>query len=498
MDRGRPLSPLARTLIGLLLLAAGTAHAARYTFTDRADGISCHYFDVALGVTWPNDHPDGADADGRLEGPHPYASHVIEASDTRPVVRMDVSALVRDWWSGRIPNDGLLVRMLEGSYLTFHAREDPDFTLRPQLLFRYASGVRRYLEPQADAALDCSSLAGLGTRPTLLLKGSSALALRFDFTAVADLGAPSSAELVLVRTGDASSPVRSVLVVQRLVPPIGVAGAPRQDGIARRYPADAGISADPDVLFADGFDSLWLDRRWTRGMTAPSERVEHDAKHHFEPLAGPALRIKIPKGRQVGLDLRYRLKADNGREPDEIYFRYYLRLAADWLSAGDGGKMPGLAGTYGMAAWGDRPWDGYKGWSLRGAYALPPPPGHPAHGRVMLGTYAYHSKTQHDGQPIQWPGSALAALVEPDRWYCIEQRVRLNTPRREDGILQVWVDGRMVFDQTALRLRDAPDIHIDEVWMNFFHGGADAAPVDMHAYIDSVVVARRYIGPMAR
>jgi hypothetical protein len=363
----------------------------------------------------------------------------------------------------------------------------------------YAGGRRQYVEPAANAALDCSSLRGLGQRPVLMLKGSSALALRFDLAHVAALGVPERVELVLVRASQGDS-VAATLVVRRLVSPIGIAGPPRLDGIARRYRADAGIGADPDVLFADGFESRWLDRRWTRGMAAPSERVERDDARRFQPLVGAALRVKIPKGQALGLDLRYGFKAQQGHEPDEIYFRYYLRLADDWLRASEGGKMPGLAGTYGMAGWGGRPWDGFKGWSMRGSYHLPPP-GHPARGQVMLGTYAYDSKTNKYGEPLSWPGSALAALVEPDRWVCVEQRLRLNTPGtpgKEDGLFQVWVDGRLVMDRENLRLRDAPDIHIQEVWMNFFHGGTAAAPADMHAYIDNVVIARRYIGPMAQ
>jgi hypothetical protein len=489
---------LSAVLLGLLL--AGSVQAApRYTFDDRADGISCAYYDVGLGVPWPRGRPDGADADGRLDGPRPYATERLARGDRHRVLRMDVTALVREWLAGRHPNDGLLVQMTQGSYIGFESRHVADVALRPQLLLVYAGGRHRYVEPAADAALDCSSLRGLGQRPVLMLKGSSALALRFDLVPVAALGVPERVELVLVRVpqGDASA---ATLVVRRLVSPIGVAGPPRQDGIASRYRADAGIGADPDVLFADGFESRSLDRRWTRGMAAPSERVERDDAHRFEPLVGAALRVKIPKGRELGLDLRYGFKAQQGREPDEIYFRYYLRLADDWLSASDGGKMPGLAGTYGMAAWGGRPWNGFKGWSMRGSYRLPPP-GHPASGRVMLGTYAYDSKTDKYGEPLSWPGSALAALIEPDRWVCIEQHLRLNTPGtpgKEDGLFQVWVDGRLVMDRENLRLRDAPDIHIQEVWMNFFHGGTAAAPADMHAYIDNVVVARRYIGPLAR
>ncbi len=491
------MSRLACALACLLLVPSSTVHAARFVFHDRADGISCSHFDVGLGVAWPRGRPEGVDASGPGDNTVPYASQVIDANDTRRVVRLNVTTLVHEWWGGRYENDGLLVQMAEGSYLSFHSREDSDIALRPQLVLAFTDGRRRYVEPKADAALDCSSYTGLGTRPTLLLKHSSPLALRFDLTPLSALGRPHSADLLLVRTAERNAS-RSRLSVQRLVAPIGSTGAARQDGIARRYPSDAGIAADPDVLFADGFDAAALDPRWSRGMAAPSKRVEHDESLRFEPIAGPALRVTIPKGRQLGLDLRYRFKANHASEPDEIYFRYYLWFADDWLLAADGGKLPGLAGTYGMAAWGDRPWHGFKGWSLRGAYHMPPAGGHPARGRVMLGSYAYHAKADPLGQPLPWPGDALAALVAPGRWYCIEQRLQLNSPRREDGIFQVWLDGRLVLDRNDLRLRDAPDIHIEEVWMNFFHGGASAAPADMHAYIDGVVIARRYIGPLGR
>ena len=115
----------------------------------------------------------------------------------------------------------------------------------------------------------------------------------------------------------------------------------------------------------------------------------------------------------------------------------------------------------------------------------------------MLGNYVYHSKSAKYGQVLNWPGGGLAALIQPGRWVCVEQRVRLNAPGREDGVLQAWVDGRLVLDRKDLRLRDAPDIHVEEAWMNIFHGGTGVPPVDLHTYIDQVVIARRYIGPIS-
>lgn len=181
-----------------------------------------------------------------------------------------------------------------------------------------------------------------------------------------------------------------------------------------------------------------------------------------------------------------------------MYFRYYLRLARSWWNASDGGKLPGFAGTYGAAGWGGRPWNGVKGWSMRGHFGLHAPASHPAAGQTMLGTYAYHSKTSQFGEPLPWAQADFAGLLGPDRWICVEQYLKLNTPGQEDGMLQVWVDGRLALENNNLRLRDLPTIHIEEVWMNVFHGGTRTAPAAMHAYIDSVVVARRYIGPVAR
>ena len=53
-------------------------------------------------------------------------------------------------------------------------------------------------------------------------------------------------------------------------------------------------------------------------------------------------------------------------EPEEIYFRYYLRLGNDWNPTTDGGKLPGISATYSRVGWGGRKADGMTGWSMRG------------------------------------------------------------------------------------------------------------------------------------
>ena len=57
-------------------------------------------------------------------------------------------------------------------------------------------------------------------------------------------------------------------------------------------------------------------------------------------------------------------------EPEEIFFRYYLRFDSDWKNATSDGKLPGISGTYGKAGWGGRPVNGHDGWSARGSFGL--------------------------------------------------------------------------------------------------------------------------------
>src|SRR5437660_1150006 len=73
-------------------------------------------------------------------------------------------------------------------------------------------------------------------------------------------------------------------------------------------------------------------------------------------------------------------------EPEEIYFRYYLKFDEDWKRATSGGKLPGMSGTYGKAGWGGRPVHGDDGWSARGLYVT-----RPGDDSTAIGFYCYHA-----------------------------------------------------------------------------------------------------------
>lgn len=176
-----------------------------------------------------------------------------------------------------------------------------------------------------------------------------------------------------------------------------------------------------------------------------------------------------------------------------MHFRYYLRLGENWKPLVSG-KMPGFAGTYNRAGWGGRRSDGVNGWSARGAYKVAAAARGAEYG---LGSYIYHADSSTKfGDLVGW-NLGKTGVIDKNRWYSVEQSVRLNTPGKADGELKAWLDGTLVFHRTGLRFRDVPDLRIETLWMNVYHGGVDTAPSDLSLYIDNVVIAREYIGPAA-
>ena len=41
-------------------------------------------------------------------------------------------------------------------------------------------------------------------------------------------------------------------------------------------------------------------------------------------------------------------------------------------------------------------------------------------------------------------------FLEKNRWYSIEQYLKLNTPGENDGVLRAWVDGRLAFEKICV------------------------------------------------
>ena len=140
---------------------------------------------------------------------------------------------------------------------------------------------------------------------------------------------------------------------------------------------------------------------------------------------------------------------------------------------------------------------------MRGFGGMRSNDGNPYDHLFWLGSYIYHlDQPTNYGEPICWTGT----VIDKGRWHCIEHHIRMNSVAApfdgngngvaaSDGHYTVWVDGVQVFRRTNFRWRKHPEMGIQGFWLNWYHGGTAAAPRNMHFRMDSVVVARAYIGP---
>lgn len=244
------------------------------------------------------------------------------------------------------------------------------------------------------------------------------------------------------------------------------------------------------VVFTCDFESATWWQEWAaRQKDAHTDTVLEDPTRNFESHRGKALRIRVDQGGHYGVSLDFNFKKRTGGEPEEIFFRYYVRFADDWKPE-RGGKLPGIGGTYGKAGWGGRKVNGTDGWSARGLF------NGWKDGRTPIGFYCYHAEMKGQyGDNWLWDRGGFGGLAN-NRWYCIEQQARLNTPGTNDGLLRAWVDGKLVFEKSNVRMRDVDSLKIETVWLNLYYGGTWSAKADYHVYIDDVVISRQAIGPL--
>ena len=458
------------------------------------NGASRDFYNRAGLLPWRNFMGDWRDAAGTAQGGVPFVVTNVVDNYTGRYVEWDVTALVQAWLDGSLRPSGFFVRSVGGGGpFDFRSREHSEPGQRPELVVTTNQGTTT-LGPEADTYLDTSTYTSLGDEDRLRISASPNNALvRFDLAPIGSGTTITSATLRLYtyqQYGGGSMDIGIFLCDQgHDLPP-----SPPIRGLADGYLRDDGIETHPEVYFFDGFEAAdWVDG-WTH-VGGVLDVIGSDPTLLFEQLQGNALRATLLEGTNTAMNVGYHFLEETGTEPEEAYFRYYLRFADDWEQTVDGGKMPGFAGTYGVAGWGGRPSDGTNGWSARGTYYLSVPEDNPLAGTTPLGNYVYHADmTGSYGDVWLWQNDYRGLLID-NRWTCVEQYVKMNTPMVNDGILRAWIDGRLAWEKTDLRFRDVTSLKVEEVWMNVYHGGTAVSPYDQHLYVDNLVIASSYIGP---
>ena len=483
--------------LAAITAAGGLSRAAPFDWAEGENGATRDYFNRAAQLAWRQKLGDWADADGIEQGDRPFGSTTADRGAAGGEIEVDVTALARALHARKFPDRGLFCRVLKGGCsFRIPSRESGDEDRLPRLRLSLG-GALAEIAASADTYLEPSTYRAVGGRAKELRLGkSNPVLLRFGLGALPPEGEIGRATLILPVDKVYGTGATTIGVFRCAQ---GDPGPPPEAraGLAAEFPSDRGIGDHPAVIFQADFDGTNPAAGWTQFAPRESlDAVAADSGRGFEPLAGKALRVRMAEGAHTALNSLFGFARAGGPEPEEIYFRYYLRLANNWNQTESGGKMPGISGTYGRAGWGGRKSDGTDGWSARGQFFKSVPAGdNPLAGRHPIGTYCYHADMAGQyGDSWVWGRGALG-LLENDRWYCIEQQIKLNTPGGKDGELRAWIDGRPAFEKTDIRFRTVAELKIEQVWMNVYHGGKEPSPREQHLYIDNVVVAREYIGP---
>ena len=500
------MNPKASILLFFVLTIVSPARAQQADWAEGSaqynDGANREEYNRAAVLPWEHFMGDWRDAKDVPQGDVAFAVAKVVDTDTSKPVRWDVTTLVREWTdangvgNGKHPNQGFFLRVTDGrGPIMFASRESADAAVRPKLQLTGEKGTAS-LDAVADTYLTKSTYRSMGQADELRVSAEpDHLLIRFDLKQAAKVGAISEAALVLQTTKQYGS---ASIGVFRCRQGHDVPKSSPVLGIAAKYKNDRGIGDDPDVIFATGFERTNWQDEWTQAE--PKDRIDTvDVDSRFEkflPLDGKALRSKIAKGSNTALDTLYKFEKQTGAEPEQIYFRYYLRLADNWNQTVEVGKLPGITGTYGNAGWGGRKSNGKNGWSARGLFRKTIPAGNPLAGRTPIGFYCYHADMEGTyGTNWLWR-KGYRGYLATNRWYCIDQYCQLNSPGKKNGILRSWVDGHPAFEKTDVRFRLTDKLKIEQIWMNVYHGGITPSPHDQHVFIDNVVIAKSYIGPM--
>lgn len=485
---------------------------------DAGSGPNRDYWSHKLLLPWVNRGPgDWIDGSQTPLGNRPYASATVSGGS----VKLNVTALVSRWLETGI-NRGFYLRSGQLWPFTFAGRNFATLSARPQLTVVTSAGTRN-LECVSNAGWTTSSSLSRNTQQTFsVAKNNAFAALQFDMSGVTG---PIQSALLTLNCVSLKYP--GTLEIFELNPPafrIGGGDLPSQPGIAANYLFDQGLSGHPDVLFAGDFSDLTKSRWQVGQIVLPALQVK-DARTGTTYVRG-----QIPKGGLLGSDLqRVVARGTPAGIPilteSELYGRYYVFLEEDWGSQVDANKMPGWDGRFGwwnqVGYWqsttgngGTRPtglkvrnvtanrWE-YQGASMRGHGGTRANDGNPYDDLFWIGNYIYHlDQASNYGEPINWTGT----VISKGRWHCIEQHIKMNSITGpfdangngiavRDGQFRTWIDGVPAYERKNFRWRRHPEMGIQSFWLNWYHGGTAPSPTTMHFRMDSVVLARSYIGP---
>ena len=310
---------------------------------------------------------------------------------------------------------------------------------------------------------------------------------------------------------------------------VGAASLPEGNaGIASKYVGDIGIGNDPDVIFATGFE------KGLGGLRKRRSGVVVLRSSKIACTGNACAQITATRGKDTGGDLAY--KWDKGVE--QCFVRVYCRFHEDTVTphhfVNMGGQMPTYRFRRGGGA-GFRPPGGANG--AFGTTIEPPNLDKPESGWHFY-TYWHEMRSWQTprgasgGRPNAFYGNNFRPddqrpFVGREKWICVEFMVKMNAIGKHDGEQAFWIDGKKVghwgpgfplgswmrdgFVTSGFWNKDPKPfegfdwrtderLKVNRLWLQWYVSDrvTEGGKTDSNTvYFDDVVVAKKYIGPIA-
>ncbi len=288
-------------------------------------------------------------------------------------------------------------------------------------------------------------------------------------------------------------------------------------GIASKYPGDAGIQNDPNVIFAEMFEASnvgAVTANWTDNEGAAQMALQPD-----KPSGSPgnnSVRFTTVGGT---VDAVYLYKRLNPGINDSLFLRYYVKYNTNGTFHHTGGGLGGYnppsnwpIGTAGLKPTGS---DRFK------IYVEPLDISTPnTNGRMDY--YAYWMGMRGNPVPNTYYGNSFinspSVSISLSNWNCIEIMAKLNNPvTASNGEMALWINGTKVSHLKqgspngtwvwdtftpgsgpafeGFQWRNDANLNINWFFLQHFVS-QDANGQQNSIYYDHVVAAKSYIGPI--
>lgn len=309
------------------------------------------------------------------------------------------------------------------------------------------------------------------------------------------------------------------------------------EGIAARYPGDAGIERDPKVVFVENFEAATLEDLWKRWDNIGDKPGQSFSKE-IAPGSTGKQSLRMVRQTGPGAQLYRRLKnASGGWGYDRIFARYYVKFDVDSAEMHHFGTC--LGGNVDATPWpavkAGQPTDGAKSfWS-----------GIEPFGESWTWDfYTYWHEMR--GSPPRGQTWGNCFIRDPNlkvargEWICIEHMMQMNDVGDRNGEQALWINGKLIshlgkgfpkgtweYDKfnagkggggirwdkekngperftvpeggvpfEGYQWRTVKELNVNYLWLYIFTQKPDGHQLKVQ--FDDVVVATEYIGPIRK